>query len=308
MTRLRPLLLSLDGGLETQAGFQAQAADAGARRVEARDLGPALRLWTRPPAFAALKQRLKSDAPANGGDIVFAGSGDFHHVTLLLLQRAIEAAGVQPVTLVHFDNHPDWVKFENGVHCGSWVARASRLAGVSRVISVGLCSGDIEKPAAKGADLTIIADGRVEIFPFNAPANAPELVIGDKSWPSISSLGESAFGDLLKSRIATQAVYVTIDKDVLAPADAVTNWDQGVTRLDFLVTLIQRACANTRLIGADIVGDWSPPHYGGVLAKALKRAEALLDQPWRAPDRAHADRVNERANLILLKALSEASA
>jgi arginase family enzyme len=308
MARPRPLLLSLDNALATQDGFQAHAEDAAARAVEARDLGPRLRLWTRPPAFEALKQRLAADAPANRGDIVFAGSGDFHHVTLLLLARAIEAADGKPVTLVHFDNHPDWVKFDNGVHCGSWMARASRMAGVARVISVGLCSGDIDKPRSKGADLSIVADGRVEIYPFNAPGDAAALAIGDKHWPSIASLGEGAFADLLASRLNTEALYITIDKDVLTPADAVTNWDQGVTRLDFLVALIQRVCAKARLIGADIVGDWSPQRYGGTLAAALKRCEALMDQPWRAPDQAAADRVNERANIVLLDALREAGA
>ena len=304
---LRPLLLNLDGAVAAQTGFCAAAQACGGRTLDAHDLGPALRLWTRPAAFADLRQRLR-DAPTNGGDIVFAGSGDFHHVTLLLLSRAIEAAGDLPTTLVHFDNHPDWVKFENGVHCGSWAARAARLQDVKRVITIGICSPDIDRPGGKGADLSVVADGCSQIFPFQAPRGQDTLLLCGNEWPSIASLGEDAFADLLVARIETPAIYITVDKDVLCHDDAVTNWDQGVTRLSYLLQLIARVSSKAKLIGADVVGDWSPQHYGADLNALLKRGEALMDQPWRAPARADALRINERANLALLNAFMEASA
>jgi hypothetical protein len=122
-------------------------------------------------------------------------------------------------------------------------------------------------------------------------------------------LGEGPFADLLASRIETDAVYITIDKDVLRADDAVTNWDQGQTSLSLLETLIQRIAANHRLIGADVVGDWSPPRYGGgVLPALLKRGEALLDQPWRGPDQAAAVRLNEAVNRRLLRLFVQVAA
>ena len=304
MTGLRPLLLNLDGALVAQTEFLAHAREEGARTIEAADLGPSLRLWTRPPAFAELRHRLR-ETPTNGGDIVFAGSGDFHHVTLLLLSRAIEAASDPPTTLLHFDNHPDWVKFDNGVHCGSWAARATRLQGVHSVLSVGLCSNDLDASRRTEADLSIFGDGVVQVFPFHAPGGAASLRVCGREWPSIAALGEDAFADLLAEQIETPALYITVDKDVLRGEDAVTNWDQGVTRLDFLLRLIERACGKAKLIGADVVGDWSPQRYGRNPNALLKRAEALMDQPWRRPAQPDADRVNARTNLALLRAFRE---
>lgn len=299
---MRPVFLNLDDALSAQPGLRGRDG----LTVEARDLGPALRLWSRPPALASLAARLRDHAPAGTApDLVFAGSGDFHHVTPLLIERAIAASGAAPVTVVHFDNHPDWVRFENGLHCGSWVGRAARLPGVAKVITVGVCSGDIDRPETKRADLDLVAEGRVELYPWRAPDGGPVLRVGDQGWPSMKAMGERGFASLLASRIATSAVYVTIDKDVLHADDAVTNWDQGQLRLDGLERLIRAVADRARLIGADVVGDWSPPRYGpDLLSTLLKRGEAFLDQP-RGGVPGDLARTNEATNLRLLSLFAE---
>ncbi len=299
---MRPVFLSLDNAL----GAQSMLRDQGGLTVEARDLGPALRLWSRPPALAALTARLRDRAPAGEApDLVFAGSGDFHHITPLLIERAIAASGAGPVTVVHFDNHPDWVRFENGLHCGSWVGRAARLPSVAKVITVGVCSGDIDRPETKRADLSLVAEGRVELYPYRAPDRGPILRIGDRSWPSMVAMGQDGFLNLLVSRIETDAVYVTIDKDVLRADDAVTNWDQGQLSLDGLERLVQAVAERARVIGADVVGDWSPPRYGpDLLSNLLKRGEAFLDQP-RGAAPGDLSRINEATNLRLVSLFAE---
>jgi hypothetical protein len=299
---MRPVFLNLDNAL----GAQSTLRDRDALTVEARDLGPALRLWGRPPTLAALTTRLRDRAPAGAGpDLVFAGSGDFHHVTPLLIERAIAASQAGPVTVVHFDNHPDWVRFENGLHCGSWVGRAARLPGVAGVITVGVCSGDIDRPETKRADLSLVAEGRVELYPWRAPDGGPILRVGEQGWPSMRAMGEGGFASLLASRITTPAIYVTIDKDVLRPDDAVTNWDQGQLSLDGLERLVRVVADRARLIGADVVGDWSPPRYGpDLLSNLLKRGEAFLDQP-RGGVPGDLARTNEATNLRLLSLFAE---
>lgn len=298
--RLTPVLLDLDGAFEDQALLAKEALAAGGRQVTARDLGPALRLWSRPPALDALRERLRAAAPASPS-LVFTGSGDFHHVSPLLIERAIEASWSGPVTVLHFDNHPDWVRFDNGLHCGSWVGRAARLPGVAKVVTVGVCSDDIAHPTAKGAHLDLADDGRLELYAYRAPDGGPSVRVGAAEWPTVESLGEEAFIDVLASRIETDAVYVTIDKDVLRPEDAATNWDQGRTSLRFLEAMLDRVLAERRLIGADIVGDWSRARYGGgAVAAVLKQGEALLDQPWSPPG-PQARQVNEGVNRRLLR-------
>jgi hypothetical protein len=227
-------------------------------------------------------------------------------MTPLLLRRALTAANDPPVTVIHFDNHPDWVRFEDGLHCGSWVARAARMAEVERILTVGVCSKDVHKPASKGADLSIVRDGKVEVYPYREPSGRPELEVCGRSWPSLEALGERPFAELLRSRIATEAVFVTIDKDVLRAEDAATNWDQGGMAVEQLERLVRYLTGGHRLIGADVVGDWSTPNFGGgAMASMLKRGEALIDQPQPPADLNQASARNEDVNLRLLDLLIE---
>lgn len=303
---MRPLFLHLDDALDGQASLLDRGCAAGGRRIAAQDLGPSLRLWSRPLALKYLEARLWSAAPAGVPEITFAGSGDFHHVTPLLLERAIEASGVDQVTVVHFDNHPDWVRFPKGLHCGSWVGQAARHPKTARLITVGVCSNDIDRSETKGADLGLIQDDRVELYPYRSPRGGAFVHLGGREWPTILSIGEDGFADFLARRIQTRAVYLTIDKDVLRAADAVTNWDQGQTSFGLLRALIEKIGSQHRLIGADVVGDWSRPRYGGGGADALlKRGEALLDQPWSQPNPVYAMQVNEAINLRLLELFAE---
>jgi arginase family enzyme len=239
--------------------------------------------------------------------VVFCGSGDFHHVTPLLLNRALQAQGSAPVTVLHFDNHPDWVRFSPGAHCGSWVGHVARMPQVDRVLTIGVCSDDIHPSRAKGADLQILQTGRVELYAYR-PAAAPDAIeMCGHRWPTIAAMGEKAFLNFLPGRIRTKAVYVTIDKDVLAPSEAGTNWDQGCTSVAFLADMLASALEGRRLVGADVVGDWSAPRYGpGLVASLLKRAEAALDQPRGAPA-AGILAANETVNLALLDQLTRAA-
>lgn len=303
---MRTALLHLDSALTGQHELARSVSGRGGRGVDLRHLGPALRLWSRPRALQRLKSRIASELPASeGATLVFSGSGDFHHITPTLLDRACEAAGRPPVTLLHFDNHPDWVRFANGAHCGSWVGWAARLPNVVRVVTVGVCSDDIDRPEGKGADLDLLNEERVELYAYRAPRGAQTVSLAGREWPTIEAMGEAAFLDFLPTRIPTDAVYLTIDKDVLQAADAGTNWDQGRTSLAFLKAMLARVGTRHRIIGADVVGDWSPAIYGGgPLAGLLKRGEALLDQPWSKPSEA-AQAMNQAANLELLDLIAD---
>lgn len=299
-------LLDLDDALTRQQRLRQAVTSVGGKLVDCRDLGPRLRLWGCPAALDHLRERLQTLLPASlGPALVFSGSGDFHHITPMLLERALSASGEEAVTLLHFDNHPDWVKFGPGAHCGSWVGAAARMPGVTRVITIGVCSGDLH--ATRQADLEPLRDGRIEIYPYRADFRAQALQACNGGARTIEGLGETAFTDFLPQRIETTAVYVTIDKDVLRPEDAGTNWDQGRTSLPLLQAMVQSAVAGRRLIGADVVGDWSRPIYGGGLAaRALKWGEALLDQPWRAPPPGQR-LLNETTNLALFDHLRTAA-
>jgi hypothetical protein len=303
---VRPAILQLDEALAAQTAVQREVAAMGGRVALAEDLGPPIRLWTRQGALEDLRRRLVRDLPTrHEADLVFAGSGDFHHVTPLLVERAIAQHG-GPVTVLHFDNHPDWARFAPGRHCGSWVGRAARLEAVARVVTVGVCSEDVGHSRAPQGDLELIDAGRLEIHAWRAPDGGEEVRLRGRGWPTIEAVGEAAFLDRLEASLPTGRLYVTIDKDVLRVADAITNWDQGCASLEFLLQAVRRMCAGRTLIGADVVGDWSEPVYGGpALDRWLKRGEAFLDQPRPPPGAEAARLVNEAANLRLLRLFAE---
>lgn len=298
---MRPVILQLDDAFERQVRFERRVRASGGQVIACRDIGPALRLWSRPSTLAQLKRRLETGLPVQEqGEVVFAGSGDFHHVTPLLLERAVARAG-GPVTVIHFDNHPDWVRQSPGLHCGSWVGPAARLEGVAGVITVGVCSHDISRAKSARGDLALITEGRLEIFAWDAPDGGDHVALSGRRWPTIAALGEAAFLGALVSTVRARAIYVTIDKDVLRPQDAVTNWDQGRASLDFVIAAVRRLAESCRVVGADVVGDWSTPIYGGGRgAGLLKRAEALLDQPWTRKRPLEASELNQAVNLRLL--------
>ncbi len=311
------LLLHLDDALELQPDFVHSCQMAGAHEVDDKDSGRAIRLWGRRPDLDTVWRNLAKARPSTGegARLCFMGSGDFHHVTALLLSQALENSR-KAVTVIHIDNHPDWVHFDPGMHCGSWVNKALEQPLVKKVITLGVCSHDLRSPERKGANLVPLADGRLELYPYKHPpskvkshyGSGPSFsqIDGALHWQSISELGESNFLDRLLGRIPTEAVYVTIDKDALSDADAVTNWDQGRMRLPYVLWLLSEIGERYHLIGADVTGDYSTPYYGGDLyTRTIKKAEVLIDQPFRHHDMKAARNINSAANHALLEVLSE---
>ncbi|MQB45641.1 arginase [Rhizobium sp. ICMP 5592] len=311
------LLLHLDDALELQPDFVRACKLAGAHQYFDKGAGKAVRLWGKQKALAELGREIAKSTPTLGKDpqLSFMGSGDFHHVTALLLDGALER---QPVatTLIHFDNHPDWVTFEGGMHCGSWVNSALAHRHIQKVITIGVCSRDLRSPERKGANLHWLGEGKLELYPYEHP---PSRVLADYGsgasyrqdkgalhWKSIAEIGEDNFIDRMLSRIRTEAVYLTIDKDVLAADDAVTNWDQGRMRLPYLLALISEIGSRHRIIGADVIGDYSTPNYAGDLrTKLMKRAEIFIDQPRIRPKPETTRNINSAANHALLEVLAE---
>ena len=94
-------LLDLDDSLTAQSSLHDAAPWDSVRTLDLRDLGPRLRLWSRAKTIGLLRQRLSEAGDLPGPCITLMGSGDFHHLTTLLMARAR-----QPFTLIHFDNHP----------------------------------------------------------------------------------------------------------------------------------------------------------------------------------------------------------
>src|SRR5205085_7282791 len=88
---------------------------------------------------------------------------------------------------------------------------------------------------------------------------------GTICWRNLEVMGWGAFLDELIGRIPTKRIWITVDKDVLSPQDAVTNWDQGALPLTHLLESVGRLSAKFEIAGADSRGDYPPIRHRNLL-------------------------------------------
>jgi len=206
-----------------------------------------------PETLVAIEQALEAhrDVP-----VCFWGSGEYHYVTLARL-RALRRF----VTLVLFDHHPDCAPLQDGVvTCGNWARHALALPWVRRVVWVG--------------------------------GKEPELW-GFRPHPRLLRVTGWAppenFAIWAARAMPTTAVYISVDKDVLAPGEVQTTWGAGDLPLAELLRWLRLLGRHREIVGADVGGEWALPP--GQLVPSLAE--------WRAI------RLNERANLAIWSTLCE---
>ncbi|WP_274364747.1 arginase family protein [Paenibacillus thermotolerans] len=215
--------------------------------IELADIGSTNMFCTH-EALAEIHRRLSArTAPG----ITFIGSGNYHYISYELL-RSID----RPFSLVLFDNHTDAKPSDTlpgFLTCGSWVAEAAAaLPLLQQVVMVGVRSGGIiDNPAVRSKTVLL-----------------PELDHPQQ----------------LLSAITVDDVYISVDKDVLDRADAVTDWDHGTMRLKQLIMSLHSLVVNKNVVGIDVCGELRVPP----------------GEAWRYADQV---RLNEQANLAILESV-----
>lgn len=293
---MRTRVIDLDGSVAGQAPLAALADEGLARVLDMRADAATLRIFARRSSMRRFGEALgAASPPGRGADVTFYGSGDFHHLSAALVARFDV-----PLTLVHVDNHPDWVRFPATFNCGAWVNRALELPQVKKVVTIGPCSDDLKLPELKGANLAAISAGKLEVFPWRAAPSRVFAAAGAKDgylkWRNLADEGFDGFLDDLAAKIPTRCVYLTIDKDALGEDEAITNWDQGQMRLAHVQTLVVALAKSFHIVGVDVCGDYSPPRFGDPFRAAL----AWFDHPKARQHSQAALAVNARTNAALL--------
>ena len=234
--------------------------------IDAREWGPGLRFSA--PArlieqfYRAHRDRLRP--------FTLYGSGDFHHLTALWLRNL-----AQPITVVSFDNHPDWDIRPPRWACGGWVNRALDLPHVQKVSVWGCGNFECWWPAQIFGNRAAERAGRLEVHPWadSRTANEP-----DRRGAIVRSDWRMKFERFVQS-LGGGSVYVTIDLDCLQAAEAVTNWENGSFTVDDVAWAlgVLRSCA--RVVGGDVCGAYSVPNY----ARWKQRFAAEFDHPKLPP-------------------------
>ena len=267
------LHVDLDGAWHTDA--------LGLPTLDCRAWGPRLRFCA---PDAEMERFLAENAAGLGAARFLAyGSGDFHHLSALWVRRA---AG--PLTLVSFDNHPDWDIRPPKWCCGSWLNRALDLRRVEH-ISVWGC-GNFEcwgwhRVWGNHGD---VRRGRLAVHPW-----------ADERTPEEQARVTSILAGNWRERFAAFAaglagknLYVTVDIDGLCVEDAVTNWENG----RFSAEDVAWALGELRRHGSVVAGDLCGARSAATYARWTQRFASETDHPELPPfDRVEAARINERS-------------
>ena len=218
-------------------------------------------------APSKLIERFSTEIVAKLPPFVLYGSGDFHHLSALFVRRV---SG--PVTVISFDNHPDWDIRPPRWCCGGWVNRALELDSVRRISVWGCGNFECWWPAQIFGNRSAEREGRLEVHPW---ADARAEREKSRRGAILRGTWKTRFAEFLPT-LRDAKLYITIDLDCLVREAAITNWENGRFTLDDVAwALAQLRSANLVIAGGDICGAFSKPVY----ARCTQRFIAGLDHP-----------------------------
>jgi len=231
--------------------------------VDARNWGPKFRFSAPPRLVAEFYQEYE---PQLASPFLLYGSGDFHYLTALWIRRV-----AQPVTVVSFDNHPDWDVRPPKWGCGGWVNRALELPHVKHVAVWGCGNFECWWPHQLFGNRRAERMGILDVHPWADQRPSKDR---RRRGAILCDNWREHFEHFVKD-LGGMSVYVTIDLDCLRPEEAVTNWESGRFNVVDLEWALSRLRDRMKIIGGDICGAFSPPSY----TRWKQRFAAGFDHP-----------------------------
>ena len=310
--KLFPIAMDWDGSIVAQPELCARLGAI----APFRTIGEDLRVWAESACLLEVFNRWSLLHEQHRAPwLTFLGSGDYHHMTLALLESL--PADQRPTTLIVVDNHPDWFLESPSCHCGNWVGTALKTLGwLKQVILIGVDSDDLRGYRFWHVPWDDMCRGRLLIYPYRIskvtipfrrctpgtrPAMARQTWLGvEWSFRTLISSGvDRVFQDLTTS-LRGESVYLSIDKDCLRRDQLVTDWGQGGLHVNDLLSGVRTLRENVRLCGVDICGEMAP----SPLRDWAKRLDTGRWIPGRSKRPIAQDyQMHEQVNLALLAAL-----
>ncbi|MFM7150341.1 MAG: hypothetical protein ACKO23_10905, partial [Gemmataceae bacterium] len=290
-------ILDLDQSLRKQPEVLSSARAV----IHLIDRGKRLRLACSWPAFRSFQNHFNQQvgcATDKSPVLRFIGSGDFHHLTLALLNRFSVR-----FNLLVLDNHPDWMRFLPFLHCGTWLYHASCLPNINRIFHLG-GNVDFDNGFRHLAPTSSLRQKRIVVFPEKR-----QFTRG--FWKRIpnQNLRLCQDGPITTSRVrellspwakdlATLPLYISLDKDVMTSSKSRVNWDSGDIYPEEVLQILDefRICV-PQILGMDVVGDWSPVDVKGVFRKVLHLLEHANDKDSCQ----NASDINQEINLMVYR-------
>jgi arginase family enzyme len=235
---------------------------AGLRVVEACAWGPRLRYWARAADIEEFGSRIAEALPR----FVLYGSGDFHHLSGVLVRKS-----VGPLTLVSFDNHPDWDRRPPRWACGGWVNRALELTNVQRVSVWGCGNFELSAPSRWFGNAAALRSGRLQVHAWTE--RQPPSV--QRRFPCMTRETWRQHFAGFAAGLAGGNAYVTVDLDCLRSQEARTNWENGEFTADDVAWAIGELRRQAQVVGGDVCGAYSRPTF----QRPFQRFAAWWDHP-----------------------------
>jgi len=300
-------ILDFDGSVKAQPNLLLKYPH---QVISLTDLACGSRLWMNTHMRKTIQERVG----AGGKDsVTFIGSGDFHHISSLLVSQFTE-----PISLINFDFHPDWDILSPRYSCGAWVNQALKNKNILKCVLVGISSDDISSPWIQSANLGAFKNDRLEIYPYihgattvflrkvpeNRSLKLRKNFFSTKiSWEELKGRNLGDFFSSVIKNLPAKKVYVSIDKDCLSSSYALTNWEEGKLALSELLLMLKLIRDNLDIVGLDVTGDYSPVEVRGLLKSLISgwdHPREIAAQKYSPEEILH---LNESTNLKILETL-----
>lgn len=217
-----------------------------------------IRFSTKWTDFQRLENELQRQLPDDYGPI-FLGSGDYHHVSQLLIKQRHKRLENEKLTVIVIDNHPDNMRYPFGIHCGSWISHAAALPFVDHIHVVGITSGDISIKHAVENRLKPLISKKLTYWSTGVNVGWAALLGLKSAFQTFDNIDDMMSAFISSIYKVGHPIYLSIDKDALSPRFIHTNWDQGEMETRHLTDLI--ANLGKKLTGCDITGEVSNYTY-----------------------------------------------
>ena len=199
-------------------------------------------------AVQAIKAELNKAGYFGAQGIHFIDNGNYHYMSKIWTDMVQET-----FTLVVFDHHPDMQepRFGDILSCGGWIKKVlDENKFIDNVVIIGVADHLVDEipPHDK---VTFIRESEIANHTFHIPHFTSPLPL-----------------------------YISIDKDVLSPAYASTNWDQGSLSLEQMKSFIEKFARDRKNIGVDICGERAQD-FSGDEHHTVQEADALNDRTNR---------------------------
>lgn len=191
-----------------------------------------------------------ADLPVKG--IHFVDSGNYHYMSLLWLKKVHT-----PFRLLVFDNHTDMQPpaFGGLLSCGGWAAEALKaLPFLQELVLVGP-----DREAYEQTEEEIRNKVR-----FLSREDLQEMTEQEKK----------TFFEEISDNLP---LYISVDKDVLRPGDAMTAWSQGDMTAEELESYIRALCRRQEPAGMDVCGEYDAEEDG----TCNDRVNGMLLNVWK---------------------------